>query len=164
MSALGDLRQDFPLLQRRGLIYLDNAATSQKPRAVLEAMEEFYRRSNANVHRGVHVLAEEATAALEESRAAVRRFLGDDTSGEIVFTSGTTESINLVAQGWAAARLKPGDEILITELEHHSNLLPWQRAARLSGATLRALPVDASGAVQLGELDRLLGSRTRLVA
>jgi cysteine desulfurase/selenocysteine lyase len=155
-----DVRNDFPLL-RPGLVYLDNAATSQKPRAVLQAMQSFYEHSNANAHRGVYRLAEAASAALEDAREAVRRFIGAASAEEIVFTRGTTESINLVAQGWAARRLQPGDEMVVTELEHHSNFLPWQRVASRTGALLRVLPVDhATGA--LAEL--AFSSRTKLLA
>jgi cysteine desulfurase / selenocysteine lyase len=159
-----DVRGDFPILSRsfegRPLVYLDNAATSQKPRAVLQAMQQFYEQSNANAHRGVYRLAEEASAALEGAREAVRGFIGAADAAEIVFTRGTTESINLVAQGWASSRLKPGDELVVTELEHHSNFLPWQRVARQTGATLRVLPVDSSGAPRFEEL----GPRTKLLA
>jgi cysteine desulfurase / selenocysteine lyase len=160
------LREDFPILTRRfdgrPLVYLDNAATSQKPRAVLQAMQQFYERSNANAHRGVYRLAEEASQALEGAREAVRRFLGAKEAAEIVFTHGTTESVNLVAQGFAKRRLRPGDEVVVTELEHHSNFLPWQRVAQETGATLRVLPVDAAGALLFDESD--LSPRTRLLA
>jgi len=149
-----DVRSDFPLLQDRGLVYLDNAATSQKPRAVLQAMDEFYQRSNANVRRGVHRLAEEATAALEEAREAVRRFLSARSTKEIIFTRGATESINLVAQGWAGRLLSKGDEIAVTEVEHHSNFVPWQRAARATGASLRVV----------GAEETRFGPRTRVLA
>ncbi|HYZ88092.1 MAG TPA: cysteine desulfurase [Myxococcales bacterium] len=159
------VRDDFPLLARRtDVVYLDSAATSQKPRTVLDAMHRFYETSNANVRRGVHRLGEEATEALEQAREAVRRFLRARSSREVVFTRGTTESINLVAQGWLAPRLKPGDEIVATELEHHSNLLPWQRAAAEAGATLKLVPVTASGEVRTTDVERLVGPRTRLVA
>ena len=160
------VRHDFPILSRtvhgsRPLVYLDNAATSQKPKPVLEAMARYYEESNANVHRGIHVLAEEATEELESARATAALFLGARSEHGIVFTKGTTEALNLVAQGWAAQRLKPGDEIVVTALEHHANLLPWQRAAARSGAKLRAIP-----ATRLGELDPdfVFGPRTRLVA
>jgi cysteine desulfurase/selenocysteine lyase len=160
------VREDFPILARtfdgRPLVYLDNAATSQKPRAVLLAMQRFYEHSNANAHRGVYRLAEEASAELEGAREAVRRFVGAKDAAEIVFTHGTTESINLVAQGWAARRLRPGDELAVTELEHHSNFLPWQRVAQRTGAVLRVLPVDSSGALQFDEGH--LNPRTRLLA
>jgi cysteine desulfurase/selenocysteine lyase len=149
-----DVRADFPLLARRGIVYLDSAATSQKPAQVLHAMQRFYEEHNANVHRGVYRLAEEADAALEGAREAVRRFVGARDRSEIVFTRGTTESINLVAQGWAARRLHPGDEIVVSDVEHHANLLPWQRAAGTSGASLRVVS-DVVAAV---------GPRTRVVA
>jgi cysteine desulfurase/selenocysteine lyase len=159
------VRHDFPILSRtvhaeRPLVYLDNAATSQKPRPVLDAMTSFYEESNANVHRGVHLLAEEATEELEAARTTAAVFLGARSENEIVFTKGTTEALNLVAEGWAARRLRPGDEIVVTALEHHANLLPWQRAAARSGATLRAVPATPSG--DLG--DFTFGPRTRLVA
>ena len=155
------IRDDFPLLSRPGLVYLDSAATSQKPRAVLEAMNRYYQQHNANVHRGVHRLAEEATEALEAARAAVQRFLGAGSASEVVFTSGTTASINLVAQGWAQRRLRAGDEIVLTELEHHSNLLPWQRVAAATGAVLRFMPVNSKGELQF---QQLIGPKTRLLA
>ena len=162
-----DVRADFPILGRevngRPLVYLDSAATAQKPAQVLEAMDRYYRHSNANAHRGLHRLAEEAGEALENGRAAVARFIGAEV-GEVVFTRGTTESINLVAQGWAARRLRPGDEVLVTELEHHSNFLPWQRVAATTGAVLRSLPVSVDGELPLDGLDASLTSRTRLVA
>jgi cysteine desulfurase/selenocysteine lyase len=163
-----DLRGDFPLLARefgqppRRLVYLDSAATSQKPRPVIDAMQRFYERTNANAHRGVYQLAEEASAVLEDAREAVRRFIGARDAAEIVFTRGATESINLVAQGWAEKRLHPGDEIVVTEIEHHSNFLPWQRAAQRTGASLRVIPIDASGALQ--SFEGFFSPRTRLLA
>lgn len=165
------LRADFPQLARtmngRPLVYLDSAATAQKPRQVLDAVRRHYEEHNANARRGIYALAEEATAALESARESVRAFLGAASPAEIVFTRGTTDSINLVAQGWATPRLRPGDEILLTELEHHANLLPWQRVAQKTGAVLRFLPVDARGELPpdtLAAWDSLLGPRTRLVA
>ncbi|HEX4383696.1 MAG TPA: cysteine desulfurase [Myxococcales bacterium] len=155
-----DVRADFPLLFQKPLVYLDNAATSQKPRVVIQAMQAFYEQSNANAHRGVYRLAEAASAVLEGAREAVRRFVNAASADEIVFTRGTTESVNLVAQGWAARRLGPGDELVVTELEHHSNYLPWQRVAQQTGATLRVLPIDATGALAAFEL----GPRTKLLA
>ena len=154
-----NLRGDFPLLARP-IAYLDSAATSQKPRAVIEALRRFYEEQNANVHRGVYRLAEEATQALQDAREAVRRFIGANDASEVVFTRGTTESINLVARGWAAKRLGPGDEIAVTALEHHSNLVPWQRVAQESGATLRLLEVSGQGSLLPFELS----PRTRLLA
>ena len=151
-----DVRADFPLLAARKVVYLDSAATSQKPRQVLEAMRRFYENSNANVHRGVYGLAEEADKELEGAREAVRRFIRAPEVAGVIFTHGTTESINLVAQGWAARRLRAGDEIAVTEVEHHSNLLPWQRVAAATGATLRMSPLE--------EPWQAIGPRTRLVA
>lgn len=161
------LRKDFPLLDRqvhgKPLVYLDNAATTQKPECVLAALERYYRHSNANVHRGVHALSEEATAAFEGARETVRRFLNAREAREIVFVRGTTEAINLVAQTFGQ-RLRPGDEVLITAMEHHSNIVPWQLACAASGAQLRVAPVNDEGDVRLPEFERLLGERTRIVA
>jgi cysteine desulfurase/selenocysteine lyase len=151
-----DLRADFPLLCARQLVYLDSAATAQKPRSVLEAMQRYYERSNANVHRSVYRLAEEASEALEGARNAVARFIRASDAAEVVFTRGTTESINLVAQGWAARRLRQGDEILVTEVEHHSNLLPWQRVATATGAGLRMVAPEVAA--------EAIGPQTRVVA
>jgi len=145
-------------------VYLDNAATTHKPEAVLEALGGFYRNSNANVHRSLHTLGEEATAAYEQSRETVRRFLNAASIAEIVFTRGTTEAINLVAHSWGGAALRPGDEILLTEIEHHSNLVPWQLAAASAGAVLRFVPVDGEGRLRLEELEGLWSERTRLAA
>lgn len=162
------VRADFPVLTRiiRGnpLVYLDNASTAQKPRAVLEAMDHYYRTTNANVHRGVHTLSGEATSAYEKARERVALFLGAESPREIVFTGGTTASLNLVAQSYAGSVLRPGDEILVTEMEHHSNLVPWQLAAERAGARVKAIPVMDSGGLDLGALERLLGPRTRIVA
>jgi cysteine desulfurase/selenocysteine lyase len=161
-------RADFPILSTavRGkpLVYLDNAATSQKPLCVIEAVSRFYAADNANIHRGVHELSERATAAFEAVRERVARFLGAVSAGEIVFTRGTTEAVNLVAQSWGRATLRPGDEILVTAMEHHSNLVPWQLLCEATGATLRAVPVTDAGELDLAGLDGLLTSRTRLFA
>lgn len=154
-----DLRSDFPILGRRiggrRIVYLDSAATAQKPTVVLDAMDHFYRHSNANAHRGVYTLAEEATDALEGARAQIAGLVGGhpDTT---VFTRNGTEALNLVAAGWATPRLGPGDAVLITEMEHHSNLVPWQMACRRSGASLRYLEVDDHGLLSLEQLDREL--------
>ena len=161
-------KADFPLLARASggppLVYLDNAATTQKPQAVLDALLDFYTGHNANVHRGVHRLAEEATGLYEGARKTLARMIGAASARSIVFTAGTTASINLVAQAWARPRLRPGDEVLLTEMEHHSNLVPWQMAARQTGATLRYLRVDGQGRLDLDALDTLLTERTRLLA
>lgn len=163
------LRADFPILDRqvngRPLVYLDNAATSQKPLAVIEAIERYYRSDNANVHRGFHELSNRATAAYEGARARVARFLNARGPDEIIWTRGTTESINLVANAWGAANLRPGDSILLTEMEHHSNLVPWQLAARRAGARLVYLPVTGDdGLLDLRRLDALLVPPVKLFA
>ena len=169
MSSLGErLRGDFPILSRTAqghpLVYLDAAATAQKPQAVLDAVRAFYERSNANVHRSIHTLGEEATALYEGARDQVRAFLGARFREEIIFTSGTTGAINLVAHTWARRALAEGDEILVSEMEHHSNLVPWQLAARERKLRLRHIPVTAEGLLDLRALDRLLTRRTRLIA
>jgi cysteine desulfurase / selenocysteine lyase len=161
------LRQDFPILRRsvqgRPLVYLDNAATSQKPQAVMDCEAHYYAALNANIHRGVHTLSQEATAAFEAARDKVQRFIHAARREEIVFTRGTTEAINLVA-GSYGQRLGPGDEILITEMEHHSNIVPWQLLCERSGARLVVAPIDAAGELIVDEFERRLSSRTRLVA
>ncbi len=163
-----DVRADFPLLDRtvngRAIAYLDNAATSQKPRAVIDAIRVYYEHANANVHRALHTLGEEATAAYEEARGKVQRLLNAASSREIVFTRGTTEAINLVASSWSERELKPGDVVLVTEMEHHSNLVPWQLACARHGATLRAIPITEEGTLDLEEVERTWDPRTRLVA
>jgi cysteine desulfurase/selenocysteine lyase len=162
------VRREFPILQTRirglPLVYLDNAATSQKPRAVVQAEADFSLLANANVHRGVHTLSEQATQAYDQAREAVRDFVNAADAAEIVFTSGTTAAINLVAQSWARPRLRPGDEILLSVMEHHSNIVPWQLVAQASGAVLRVIPVTAAGELDLEEAGRLIGGRTRIVA
>jgi len=162
------LKRDFPILQpkagRPPLVYLDNAATTQKPRAVIDRIVRYYEEENANVHRGLHRLAEAATAAFEDARAAVARFARAPGPEGVVFTRNTTEAINLVARAWGGARLGPGDEVLATEMEHHSNLVPWQEICRARGAILRTVPVTGDGALDLEAYRRLLGPRTRLVA
>jgi cysteine desulfurase/selenocysteine lyase len=162
------LRAQFPILSRtvRGkpLVYLDNAATTQKPRAVLEAMDGYYERHNANVHRGVHLLSQEATQAFEGAREAVRAFVNAASTREVVFTRGTTEAINLVAQSWGRANLRRGDEIVVTTMEHHSNIVPWQLLAQATGAVVRAAPIDEAGGLPLDLFEKTLSPRTRLVA
>ena len=162
------VRADFPALDQdvhgHRLVYLDNAATTQKPHAVLDAMAGYYRRDNANVHRGIHELSRRATEAFEAARVTVAGWIHAPDPAELIWTRGTTESLNLVASAWARERLGPGDEILLSVLEHHSNLVPWQLVARRTGATLRFLPVDAEQRVRLDDLDELLTERTRVVA
>jgi cysteine desulfurase/selenocysteine lyase len=163
-----DVRRDFPILETRTrgrpLVYLDNAATTQKPRQVIDAVSGFYASANANIHRGVYALSEQATVAYDAARSRVAQFLGATSASEIVFTRGTTESINLVAQSWGRATLRPGDEILVTAMEHHSNLIPWQLLAEQTGAVLRAAPLTERGELDLDAWRELLSERTRLVA
>ncbi|GAB6068087.1 cysteine desulfurase [Methylothermus subterraneus] len=162
------IRSDFPALQQsvRGapLVYLDNAASAQKPRPVIETLAEFYARDYANVHRGVHTLSERATARFEAARDKVKRFLNARAREEIVFVRGTTEAINLVAQAYARPRLQAGDEILITAMEHHSNIVPWQLVCQEKGARLKVAPINERGELLLEEFERSLGPRTKLVA
>lgn len=169
MPSWSNVRADFPALNQnvgtKPLVYLDNAATTQRPLPVIEALDHFYRKDNANVHRGLHALSMRATDAYEGARARVARFLNAAAAEEIVFTRGTTESINLVAASWATANLRAGDVILLTEMEHHSNLVPWQLAARRTGATLRFIPVTGDeGLLDLSQLDRLLTPEVKLLA
>ena len=162
------VRGDFPLLRQRvhgrPLVYLDNAATSQKPQAVLEAMKRFYTEECSNVHRGVHELSERATRAYEAAREKVRAFINAREAREIIFVRGTTEAINLVAQSYGRTQVKAGDEILITAMEHHSNIVPWQILCQEKGACLRVAPINDAGELLLDEFEKLLTSRTRLVA
>lgn len=146
------------------LVYLDSAATAQRPDVVLEAIAKFYRTDNANVHRGIYDLSRRATERFEGARAAVARFVGAPDAAEVVFTRGTTEAINLVASSWGPAHVAPGDEILLTRLEHHSDIVPWQLLAQRVGARIRYVDIDEEGRLRLDEYDELLGERTRLVA
>jgi cysteine desulfurase/selenocysteine lyase len=161
------IRADFPILTRsiRGkpLVYLDNAATAQKPRVVIEAETRFYAEENANVHRGVHFLSERATVAYDEVRRKVTRFINARSSREVIFTRGTTDGINLVAQSYGRSALKPGDDIVITAMEHHSNIVPWQLVCEQTGAILRAAPMNDAGELDVEAFEKLLGDRTRLV-
>ena len=167
MYDVEKVRKDFPILERRvgekRLVYLDNAATSQKPRRVLDALGEYYEVHNANIHRAVHRLAEEATAAYEAAREKVASFLGAPDVRSLVFTRGTTESINLVAYAWGRKNLREGDQVVLTETEHHSNLVPWQLAARATKAKLRFIPILEDGTLDMEAAERLIGSRTKLV-
>ncbi len=166
------IRKDFPILERRAgadgdrrLVYLDSAATSQKPRRVIDALSDYYERHNANIHRGVYALAEEATAMYEDARATLAGFIGATDPACVVFNRGTTESTNLVAYGYARTVLQPGDEILLSVIEHHSNLVPWQFAAQATGAKLRFIPLAEDGTLELSGLDQgLINERTKLVA
>jgi len=162
------VRKDFPILGQevRGkpLVYLDSAATSQKPRAVIDAVARYYLQDNANVHRGVHLLSERATKEYESAREKVRQFINAARAEEIVFDRGTTEAINLVAQTHGRVRVRAGDEVLITEMEHHSDIVPWQLLCEEKGAVLRVAPIDDDGQLLVDELQRMLGPRTRLLA
>jgi cysteine desulfurase / selenocysteine lyase len=165
------IRADFPVLHQqvngKPLVYLDNAATAQKPRSVIAALVNYYERDNSNVHRGLHALSMRATNAYEGARARVAQFIHANDPAEVIFTRGTTESINIVARSWGHAHLKPGDVVLTTEMEHHSNLVPWQQAAKASGATLKYVPVlgqNAEGGLDLAALDQLLTKEVKLFA
>lgn len=166
--AVDKVRADFPILATqvhgKPLVYLDNAATTQKPRAVIDALSRYYETTNANIHRGVHSLSQRATDEFEAGREAVRRFLNAGSSREIIFTRGTTESINLVAQTYARTQLKAGDEVLIGEAEHHANIVPWQQLRDLQGIVLKVAPVNEAGELDMAAFERLLTARTRLVA
>jgi cysteine desulfurase/selenocysteine lyase len=166
---VGAIRAQFPILSRRlyddrQLVYLDSAASAQRPLRVLERIGRYEREQHANVHRGAHALSAEATEAYEDAREAVAGYVGAAEPDEIVFTRGTTESINLVASSWGGSRLGPGDEILLTKLEHHSNIVPWQLVAERTGASVRFADITDGGVVDLDDFDRLLGPRTRVVA
>lgn len=167
-SGLGTLRSDFPILKRRvnghRLVWLDNSATTQKPNCVIEAVGRYYRECNSNVHRGAHQLAAEATEAYEEAREKMRVFFGASSREEIVFVRGTTEAINLVAASWGGQNLHEGDEILLTEMEHHSNIVPWQLIAQNTGAVVKAAPINERGEIVLREYERMFTPRTRIAA
>ena len=162
------VRAEFPILAQivngRPLVYLDNGATSQKPRRVIDAIRRYYESDNANVHRGLHALSERATNAYEGARDAVKTFLNAADRREIVFVRGATEGLNLIAQSWARPRLEPGDEIVITTMEHHSNIVPWQLVCRQTGARLRVVPIHDSGELDMEAFAGLVGERTRIVS
>jgi len=162
------VRRDFPILDVRigskPLVYFDNAATTHKPQVVIDAMQRFYMLQNANIHRGVHYLSQQATDAYEQARAKVARFLGAATPDEIIFVRGATEAVNLVASSWGGKFIRAGDEILITELEHHANIVPWQMLAERTGAVIRVAPITDDGDLDLPKFHALLGPRTRLAA
>ena len=168
MYDLNAVRQDFPILSRtvygKPLVYLDNAATTQKPLCVLDAMREEYLNANANVHRGVHYLSQRATELHEEAREAVRRFIGAASTNEIIFTRGTTESINLVASSFCDAFMQPGDEVIVSVMEHHSNIVPWQLQAARRGIALKVIPMDDRGDLRLDEIEGLFTEKTKIVS
>ena len=161
-------RADFPILKTQvnghPLVYLDNGATTQKPQVVIDAVSHYYENTNSNIHRGVHQLSELATAAYENGREQVRRFIGAASVKEVVFTRGTTESINLVANSWGMANLKAGDEVLVTEMEHHSNIVPWQMVTERTGALLKVIPINDAGEISLDDVRELISDRTKMVA
>lgn len=166
---VASIRKDFPILDQHlaggvPLVYLDTAATAQKPRSVLAKIVECYEQYNSNVHRGIHQLGDRMTVELEQAREKVQQFIGAGEPDEIVFTSGTTMSLNMVAHGWARKFLRPGDEILLNQMEHHANLVPWQLAAAATGATLKFIPLTPDGRLNLASLDELLTRKTRLVS
>lgn len=162
------IRQDFPILSQqikgKPLVYLDNAATAQKPQEVIDVIEEYYRSYNSNIHRGVHHLSQQATEAYERARVKVQRLLNAAESREIVFVRSTTEAVNLVAQTYGRERLQEGDEVVVSTMEHHSNIVPWQMICQEKGATLRVIPINDEGELILEEYEKLLGDRTRIVA
>ncbi|TVQ48229.1 MAG: aminotransferase class V-fold PLP-dependent enzyme, partial [Gammaproteobacteria bacterium] len=165
---LDALRAEFPILHQeingRPLVYLDNAASAQRPACVIDAVADYYRQDHANVHRGVHTLSDRATRAFETARETVARFINAASTREVIWTRGTTEAINLVAQSFARPRLAAGDEILISTMEHHANIVPWQMVAEQTGAHLKVAPIHRSGELDMEAFERLLGERTRLVA
>lgn len=164
---VGRIRQDFPILhtQRKGkpLVYLDNAATTQKPQCVIDAVNRYYETQNSNVHRGIHYLSERATEMFEGAREKVRRFINANSVSEIIYTRGTTESINLVANSYGRSNVGPGDEVLITHMEHHSNIVPWQVLCEEKGATLQVVPISDEGELDMAAFDELLSDRTKIV-
>ena len=162
------IRQDFPILDQQisghPLVYLDNGASTQKPQCVIDTIAEFYQRDNANVHRGIHELSQRATDRFEAARATVRKFINADSDAEIIFTSGTTEAINLVAYSYARSNIRAGDEVLISAMEHHSNIVPWQLLAEQTGITLKVIPINQHGELHYDEFEKLLSNKTKLLA
>lgn len=168
-AIIGNIRADFPILNRtnphdKSIVYLDNAATTQKPLQVIHAISQYYTHHHANIHRGIHTLAEEATQAYEATRSYLSQYLGANSSKEIIFTSGCTESINMVAQGFTRNRLNAGDEVLITAMEHHANLIPWQIVCHQQSAQLRIIPMNSRGEIDLGAYENMLTPKTKMVA
>ncbi|MCY8699820.1 cysteine desulfurase SufS [Bacillus spizizenii] len=163
-----DIREQFPILHQQvnghDLVYLDSAATSQKPRAVIETLDKYYNQYNSNVHRGVHTLGTRATDGYEGAREKVRKFINAKSMAEIIFTKGTTTSLNMVALSYARANLKPGDEVVITYMEHHANIIPWQQAVKATGATLKYIPLQEDGTISLEDVRKTVTSNTKIVA
>ncbi len=162
------IRKEFPVLNQevngKPLIYFDNAATNQKPQRVVDALVDHYKKDNANIHRGIHTLAERSTAAFEDTRKVIQRFINANEAEEIIFTKGTSESINLVASSWGRKFLNEGDEVLISTMEHHSNIVPWQLICEERGATLKVMPINEAGEIVIEELDGLITDKTKMVA
>src|SRR5215211_2744107 len=162
------IRQHFPALSRdvkgKPLVYFDNAATTQKPQVVIDALVNYYSSYNANIHRGIHTLAEEATAAFEATRDAVQAFINASSREQIIFTKGTSEGINLVAQTWGRQKINAGDEIIISNMEHHSNIVPWYILCQEKGAVLKFIPINEDGELRLDEFEKLLSNKTRVVS
>ncbi|WP_017730796.1 SufS family cysteine desulfurase [Nafulsella turpanensis] len=162
------IRELFPVLHQevngQSLVYFDNAATTQKPKPVLDALHDYYTSMNANIHRGVHTLADRATAAFEATRESIRRFINAAEKEEIIFTKGTTDGLNLIAATWGRANIQQGDEIIISALEHHSNIVPWQMLCQEKGATLKVIPIDGNGDIRLEEFEKLLTNKTKLIS
>src|SRR4051812_2694881 len=162
------IRKEFPVLNRevkgKQLVYFDNAATTQKPKAVIDALISYYSSFNANIHRGIHSLAEEATAAFEATRDTVRAYINAPTREQVIFTSGTTEGINLVAQTWGRQNIKAGDEIIVSSMEHHSNIVPWFILCQEKSATIKVIPINEDGELIMEEYEKLLGPKVKLVS
>lgn len=165
---VNDIRKDFPILSRevngKTLVYLDNGATSQKPQIVIDAIAGYYSNDNSNIHRGVHTLSQVATTAYEEGRKKIQAWINAEHSEEVIFTKGTTDGINMISNAWGRANLQKGDEVIITEMEHHSNIVPWQMICEEKGATLKVIPVNDSGELLMEEYKKLLSSKTKMVA
>ncbi|KJD52276.1 cysteine desulfurase, partial [Bacillus amyloliquefaciens] len=163
-----DIREQFPILSQQvnghDLVYLDSAATSQKPRVVIETLDEYYNSYNSNVHRGVHTLGTKATDGYEGAREKVRKFINAKSMQEIIFTRGTTTALNMVALSYARANLKPGDEIVITPMEHHANIIPWQQAVKATGATLKYIPLQEDGTISLDDVRETVTENTKIVS
>ena len=168
MFDITKIRSDFPILSQKvrgkDLVYFDNGATTQKPQCVIDAISKYYSEQNSNIHRGVHFLSQEATTAFEGARTIVQEFINAPKSEQVIFTKGTTDSINLVAQTFAKAFLNKGDEVIISALEHHSNIVPWQMVCEDKGATLRIIPINQKGELIIEELEQMLNDNTKLVA
>lgn len=165
---VNDIRKDFPILSRevngKPLVYLDNGASSQKPQVVIDAISRYYSNENANIHRGVHTLSQEATVAYEEARKKIQKWINAEHSEEVIFTKGTTDGINLISNAWGRFTLQKGDEVIVTEMEHHSNIVPWQMICEEKGAILKVIPVNDSGELLMNEYKKLLSPKTKMVA